>query len=153
MHLSLGGFSFLIGYFAQSLLFWAHQRVGAQVVLDDGAADLDQIEGGPSEDVLVLGETGNEFFLVSRGQVFAYYNHLFRRYRVEGYRLRSIITLELRFDFFICDWATAFEGFALCHEAVYVPLPSNEVPLNVACCLLVAIDSDHALRAEIFMQR
>jgi hypothetical protein len=69
-------------------------------VLDDGVADPDQIEGGPSEDVLVSGETGNEFFLVSRGQVFAYYNCLFRRCRVEGYRLRSVVALELRFDFF-----------------------------------------------------
>jgi hypothetical protein len=56
----------------QSLLFWAHRRVDAQAVLDDGAADPDQIDGGPSEDVLVSGETRDEFFLVSRGQVFAY---------------------------------------------------------------------------------
>jgi hypothetical protein len=147
VHLGLGGFSFLIGHFAQSLLFWVHRRVDAQVVLDDGAADFDQIEGGPSEDVLVSGETGNEFFLVSQDQVFAYYNHLFRRCRVEGYRLRSVIALELRFDFFVCDWVTAFEAFALCHEAVYVPLPWNEVPLNAAHCLLVAIDGDHALGA------
>jgi hypothetical protein len=34
-------------------------------VLDDRAADPDQIEGRPGEDVLVLGETGKEFFLVS----------------------------------------------------------------------------------------
>jgi hypothetical protein len=119
-------------------------------MLDDGAADPDQIEGGPSEDVLVLGETGNEFFLVSRGQVFTYYNRLFRRCRVEGFRLRSVVALELCFDFFIYDWATAFEAFVLCREVVYVPLPWNEVPLNVAHCLLVAIDGDHALRAWYF---
>jgi hypothetical protein len=48
-------------------------------VLYDGAADSNQIEGGPSEDILVSGEARDEFFLVSRGQVFAYYYHLFRR--------------------------------------------------------------------------
>jgi hypothetical protein len=36
-------------------------------VLDDGATGPNQIEGGPSEDILVLGEIGNEFFLISRG--------------------------------------------------------------------------------------
>jgi hypothetical protein len=146
-HLGLDCFSFLIGHFSQSLLFWAHQRVDAQVVLDDGATDPDQIEGGPSKDILVSGETRNEFFLVSRGQVFTYYNYLSRRCRVEGYRLRSVIALELHFDFFICDRATAFEAFALCCEAVYVSLPWNEVPFNVARCLLVFIDGYHTLRA------
>jgi hypothetical protein len=34
-------------------------------VLDDGAADPDNIEGGPGEDILVIGETGKELFLVS----------------------------------------------------------------------------------------
>jgi hypothetical protein len=92
-------------------------------MLDDGAADPNQIEGGPSEDILVSGETGDEFFLISRGQVFAYYNRLFRRCRVEGYHLCSVVALELRFDFFVCDWATPFKAFALCHEAVYVLLP------------------------------
>jgi hypothetical protein len=62
-------------------------------VLYDGAADPYQIEGGPSEDVLVLGEARDEFFLISRGQVFAYYDRLLRRSRVEGYRLRFVIAL------------------------------------------------------------
>jgi hypothetical protein len=92
-------------------------------MLDDGAANLDQIEGGPSEDVLVSGETRDEFFLVSRGQVFAYYDRLFRRCRVEGYRLRSVVALEPRFEFFVCDWAGPFKTFTLCREAVYVSLP------------------------------
>jgi hypothetical protein len=65
VHLGLGGFSLFVGHFAQSLLFWAHRRVDAQAVLDDGAADPDQIEGGPSEYVLVSRETRDEFFLVS----------------------------------------------------------------------------------------
>ena len=82
-------------------------------MLDDGAADPNQIEGGPSEDVLVSGETGDEFFLVSRGQDFAYYNHLFRRCRVEGYRLCFVVALELHFGFFFFDRATAFKAFTL----------------------------------------
>ena len=52
----------------------------AKAVLDDGAADPDQIEGGPSEDVLVSGEAGDEFLLVSRGQVFAYHDRLLGRH-------------------------------------------------------------------------
>jgi hypothetical protein len=92
-------------------------------VLDDGAADPDQIEGGPSEDVLVSGETRDEFFLISRGQVFAYYDRLFRRCWVEGYRFRSVVALELRLDFFVCDWAGLFKTFALCRKVVYVLLP------------------------------
>jgi hypothetical protein len=34
-------------------------------VLDDETADPDQIEGGPGKDILITGETGKEFFLVS----------------------------------------------------------------------------------------
>jgi hypothetical protein len=83
-------------------------------MLDDRAADPDQIEGRPSEDVLVSGETGKEFFLVSRGQVFAYYYCLPRRCRVEGYRLCSVIALELCFGFFFIDRTTAFKAFTLC---------------------------------------
>jgi hypothetical protein len=93
VHLGLGGFSLLVGHFAQSLLFWAHRRVDAQAVLYDGAADPNQIEGGPSEDVLVLGDVRDEFFLISRGQVFTYYDRLLRRSRVEGYHLRFVVAL------------------------------------------------------------
>jgi hypothetical protein len=32
-------------------------------VLDDGATDSDQVEGRPGEDVLISGETGDEFLL------------------------------------------------------------------------------------------
>jgi hypothetical protein len=93
VHLGLDGFSLLVRHFVQPLLFWAHRRVDAQTVLYDGAADPDQNEGGPSEDVLVSGEARDEFLLVSRGQVFAYYDRLLRCSRVEGYRLRSIVAL------------------------------------------------------------
>jgi hypothetical protein len=91
-------------------------------VLDDGAADPDQVESQPSEDILVAGETGNELFLVLRGQVFAYCDRLPGRCRIEGYRLRSVVTLELCLDFFVCGRATTFKVFALCRETVYVPL-------------------------------
>jgi hypothetical protein len=93
VHLGFGGFSLLVGHFVQSLLSSAHRRVDAQAMLYDGAAHSNQIEGGPSEDVLVSGETRDEFFLVSRGQVFAYYDRLFRHSRVEGDDLRSVVDL------------------------------------------------------------
>ena len=119
-------------------------------MLDDGAADPDQIEGGPSEDVLVSRETRDEFFLVSQGQVFAYYDRLLRHSRAEGYRLRSVVALELCLYFFVGDWAGPFKTFVLCREAVYVPLPWDEVPFNIARSLLVAINYDHALRTRDF---
>jgi hypothetical protein len=39
VHFGFGGFCLLVGHFTQSLLLWAHQKVDAQTVLDDGAAD------------------------------------------------------------------------------------------------------------------
>jgi hypothetical protein len=93
VHLGFGGLGLFVGHFAQSLLFWAHRGVDAQTVLNDGAADSDQVKGGPSEDVLVSGETGDEFLLVSQGQVFAYYDRLLGRGRIEGYRLHSVVAL------------------------------------------------------------
>jgi hypothetical protein len=101
VHLGFGGFGLLVGHFAQSLLYWAHRGVDAQAVLSDGAADSDQVVGGPSEDILVAGEAGDEFFLVLRGQVFANYDCLLRGGRVEGYRLRSVVALQLRLYFFV----------------------------------------------------
>jgi hypothetical protein len=123
MHLGLGCLSFLIGHFSQSLLFRAHRGVDAQAVLDDGAADPNQIECGLGEDILVSGETRKELFLVSQGQVFACYYRLLQRCWVEGYCLRPVVALELRFDFFVFDRAIAFEAFALCREVVYISLP------------------------------
>jgi hypothetical protein len=35
----------------------------------------------------------NGLFIVSRGQVFAYYDRLLRRARVEGYYLRPVVAL------------------------------------------------------------
>ena len=74
-------------------------------MLDDCAADSDQVEGGPGEDILVSGETGDEFLLILRSQVFAYYNRLLGRCRVEGNCLRTVIALQLCFYFFVVGWA------------------------------------------------
>jgi hypothetical protein len=52
--------------------------------------------------------------------------------------------------FFAFDWALDLDAFSLCCEAVNISLPWNEVSLNVARCLLVAVDSDHALWAWDF---
>jgi hypothetical protein len=41
VHLGFGVFGLFVGHFAQSLLSWAHQRVDAQTVLNDGATDSD----------------------------------------------------------------------------------------------------------------
>jgi hypothetical protein len=54
VHFGFGGFRLFIRHFAQPLLFGAHRRVDAQTVLDDGAADSDQDEGGPGETSLFL---------------------------------------------------------------------------------------------------
>jgi hypothetical protein len=70
-----------------------HQRIDAQTVLNDGAADSDQVEGGPSEDVLILEETAYEFLLVLRGQVFAYDDRLLGRCQIEWNYLHSIVAL------------------------------------------------------------
>jgi hypothetical protein len=91
-------------------------------VLDDEAADSDQVEGGPGEDVLVSGETGDEFLLILRSQIFAYYNRLLGRCRVEGNCLRTVIALQLYFYFFVGGWAGRLGDFALCCKAVHIPL-------------------------------
>jgi hypothetical protein len=147
VHFSFGGFLFFIGHFAQRLLFWADRRVDAQTVLDDSAADSDQVEGGPGEDVLVSGEIGDEFLLILRSQVFAYYNRLLGRCRVEGNCLRTVVALQLCLYFFVGGWAGRLGDFTLCCKAVYVSLTWNEVSLNVARSLLVTVNRYHTLRA------
>jgi hypothetical protein len=81
-------------------------------MLDDGVADFDQVEGGPGEDVLVSGETGDEFLLVMRSQVFAYYDRLLGCRRVEGNYLRSGVALQLRLHFFVGGWVGRLGDFA-----------------------------------------
>jgi hypothetical protein len=62
-------------------------------VLDDGATDSDQVEGGPGEDVFVLGQTGEESLLVMRSEVFADGNRLIGRCLVEGDGLGPVVAL------------------------------------------------------------
>jgi hypothetical protein len=45
-------------------------------------------------------------------------------------------------------WAGRLGDLALRREAVYVPLPSNEVSFYIACGLLVVVDYDRALRTR-----
>jgi hypothetical protein len=150
VHFDFGSFRLFIGHFAQPLLFWAHRRVDAQTMLDDGAAHSDQVEGGPGEDVFVSGGTEDEFLLVLRSQVFAYYNRLLGRCWVEGNCLRIVVALQLCFYFFVGGWAGRLGDFALCCKAVHVPLTWNEVSLNVARSLLVTINRYHPLWARDF---
>jgi hypothetical protein len=127
-----------------------HQRVDAQTVLDVGAANSDQVEGGPGKDVLISGETLDEFLLVLRSQVFAYYDRLLGRRRVEDNYLRSVVALQLCLYLFVGGWAGCFEDFTLCCKAVYVPLTWNKVSLNVTRGLLVTVNRYHALRTRNF---
>jgi hypothetical protein len=122
-------------------------------VLDDGAVDSDQVEGGPGKGVFVSGETGDEFLLVLRSQVFAYYDRLLGCHRVEGNCLCSIVALQLRLYFFVGGRAGRLGDFALCCKAVYVSLTWNEVSLDVARGLLVTVNRYHTLRTQNFIQR
>jgi hypothetical protein len=119
-------------------------------VLDDDATDSDQVEGGPGEDILISGETGDEFLLLLRSQVFAYNDCLLWCCWVEGNRLRSVVALQLCFFMFVGGWAGSLGDFALCRKAVYVPLTGNEVSLNVTRSLLVPVHRYYTLRTQNF---
>jgi hypothetical protein len=120
VHFGFGGSCLFVGHFAQSLLFWAHRRVDAQTVLNDGATDSDQVEGEPSEDVLVSGETRDEFLLVSRGQVFAYHDHLFGVARSSG---------------------TVFVPSLLCSYAFTFSSAAGRVTLETSRCVVSSVRS------------
>jgi hypothetical protein len=62
-------------------------------VLNDRSADPDQVEGGPGEDVFVLGQTAEEFLLVMRSEVFANGDRLLGRGLVEGNILGLVVAL------------------------------------------------------------
>jgi hypothetical protein len=81
-----------------------------------------------------------------RSKVFAYDDCLLGCCLVEGNCLHPIVALQLCLFMLVGGWAGSLGGLALCREAVYVPLPWNEVSFYVACGLLVAIDCDRALR-------
>ena len=85
-----------------------------------------------------------------RSKVFAYDDRLLGRCLVKGNCLRSIVALQLCLFMFVDGWVGSLWDFALCHKAVYVPLPWNEVSFNVTRSVLVAVDCDHALRTHDF---
>jgi hypothetical protein len=117
-------------------------------VLDDRATDSDQVEGGPGEDVLIFGQTGEESLLVMRGEVFAYDDRLLGRCLVKGNSLGPIVALQLCLFMLFGGWAGSLGDLALRREAVYIPLPWNEVSFYVTRGLLVAVDCDRALRTR-----
>jgi hypothetical protein len=119
-------------------------------VLDNSATDSGQVEGGPGEDVLIFGKIGDESLLVMRSKVFAYDDRLLGCCLVKGNCLRPIVALQLCLFMLVGGWTGSLGDLALRREAVYVPLPWNEVSFYVARGLLVAIDWDRALRTQDF---
>jgi hypothetical protein len=119
-------------------------------VLDNSVTDSDQVEGGPGEDVLIFGKTGDESLLVMRSKVFAFDDCLLGCCLVKGNCLHPIVALQLCFFMLVGSWAGSLGDLALRREAVYVPLPWNEVSFYVAHGLLVALDCDRALRTRDF---
>jgi hypothetical protein len=117
-------------------------------VLDDRAADSDQVEGGPGEDVLIFGQIGEESLLVMRSKVFAYDDRLLGRCLVKRNGFGPIVALQLCLFMLFGGCAGSLGDLTLRREAVYVPLPWNEVSFYVACDLLVTIDYDRALRTR-----
>ena len=95
-------------------------------MLDDGAIDFDQIKGRPGEDVLISGETGDEFLLILRSQVFAYDDRLLGRCRIKGNCLRSVVALQLCLFMLVGGWAGRLGDFALRRKAVYVPFTGTK---------------------------
>jgi hypothetical protein len=146
MYLDLGGFFLLIRHLAQPLFLWPHRRVDSQAVLDDGATDSDQVEGGPDEDVFIFGQIAEKSLLVMRSEVFDDGDCLLGRCLVEGNSLGPVVALQLCIVMFFGGWAGRLGDLALGHEAVYVPLSGNKVSFYVAPSLLVVVDCDGALR-------
>jgi hypothetical protein len=106
----------------------------------------DQVEGGLGKDVFIFGQTAEESLLVMRSEVFADGDHLLGRCLVEGNSLGPIVALQLCLVMLFGGWAGRLGDLALGREAVYVPLPRNEVSFYVARGLLVVVDCDRALR-------
>jgi hypothetical protein len=117
-------------------------------VLDDGATDSDQVESGPGEDVFILGQAGEESLLIVRSEVFAYIDCLLGRCLVKRNSLGPVVALQLCLLMLFGSWAGRLRDFALRREAVYIPLPWNEISFYVASGLLVAVDCDCALRTR-----
>jgi hypothetical protein len=145
MYLGLGGFCLLVRHLTQPLFLRPHRRVDSYAVLDDGATDSDQVEGGPGEDIFILGQTADESILVMRSEVFADGNRLLGRCLVEGNSLGPVVALQLCFVMFFGGWAGRLGDLTLGREAVYVSLSGNKVSFYVTRSLLVAVDCDGAL--------
>jgi hypothetical protein len=62
-------------------------------MLNDGSTDPNQVEGGPGEDVFVLGQTAEKFLLVMRSEVLADGDRLLGRGLVEGNSLGPVVAL------------------------------------------------------------
>jgi hypothetical protein len=117
-------------------------------VLDDRTTDSDQVEGGPGEDVFIFGQIAEESLLVMRSEVFADDDCLLGRCLVEGNSLGPIVALQLCLFMLFGGWGGRLGDLALRREAMYVPLPWNEVSFYIARGLLVAVDCDCALRTR-----
>jgi hypothetical protein len=128
------------------LLFWSHRRVNSQAVLNYGSADSDQVEGGPGEDIFILGQAAEEFLFFMRGKVFADGDCLLGRGLIEGDSLGPVLALQLCLVVLFIGWAGGRRDLALGREAVHIPLTGHEVPLYVARRLLVAVDRNSAER-------
>jgi hypothetical protein len=83
-----------------------------------------------------------------RSQVFAYNDRLLGCCLVKGNSLGLIVALQLCLLMLFGGWAGSLGDLALRREAVYVPLPWNEVSFYIARGLLVAVDCDRALRTR-----
>ena len=113
-------------------------------MLNYASADSEQVEGGPGEDIFILGQTAEESLFFMRGEVFADNDCLLGRGLVEGDSLSPVFALQLCLVVLFIGWAGGRRDLALGRETVYVPLTRHEVPLYVARRLLVAVDRDSA---------
>jgi hypothetical protein len=83
-----------------------------------------------------------------RSKIFAYGDRLLGSCLVKGNGLGPIVALQLCLFMLFGDWAGRLGDLALRREAVYLPLPWNEVSFYVTRGLLVAVDCDCALRTR-----
>jgi hypothetical protein len=79
-----------------------------------------------------------------RSEVFADSDCLLRRGLVEGNSLGPVVALQLWLVVLFVGWADGRRDLALGREAVHISLSGDEVPLYVACSLLIALDRNGA---------
>jgi hypothetical protein len=114
-------------------------------VLDDGATDSDQVEGGPVEDVFIFGQTAEESLLVMRSEVFADGDRLLGRCLVEG---TVLVPLLLCSCVLSCSLAVGLADSGASRWAVRqcMFLCPGTKSLSMLRGLLVAVNCDRALR-------